>query len=299
MRGGVRLVEVVRGGLVESVHSGSAVVLGPDGAVQWQVGTVDEPMYPRSCAKPLQCGGMHALGFAGPPEWLAIGASSHNGEDRHLALVRAVLDSAGLSEDALQCPPSFPFSGPATGEPTRIRMNCSGKHAAMLVTCRRNGWPTETYLDPAHPLQVALREAIAHAAGEPVRGVSVDGCGAPVFVLTLTGLARAFLALDGAVAAAMAEHSEVVGGTGRRVTELMQAVPGLVLKDGAEGVYAGRLPDGRAVAVKIDDGAMRAADVAIAAVLNRAGLDMPATAPVLGGGRPVGEIRPVGDVFGG
>jgi L-asparaginase II len=240
---------------------------------------------------------MRALGFDGPPEWMAIGSASHSGEPRHVELVRTVLASAGLTEDALQCPPAQPMDAPPTGPPTRVQMNCSGKHAAMLVTCRRNGWPVETYLDPDHPLQVALRGALADAAGEPVPGLSVDGCGAPVFVLTLLGLARAYQHLDPAVVAGMSAHPELVGGTGRRVTELMQAVPGLAAKDGAEGVFAALLPDGRAVALKIDDGAARAADVAIGALLRSCGLDLPVDLPVLGGGRPVGTVRPVASAF--
>lgn len=295
MSGGPVLIEAVRGDLVESVHRGSVAVVSADGGPEWQVGTVEEVMYPRSCAKPIQCAAMRSLGFTGPAQWLALGASSHSGTERHVALVRAVLADAGLNEDDLQCPPAEPWGLAGATAPRRVTMNCSGKHAAMLATCVINGWPTASYLLPDHPLQLALRTALETAAGEPVRAVSVDGCGAPVFALSLLGLARAYLRLDEAVAAAMASYPDVVGGPGRRVTELMQAVPGLVAKDGAEGVYAARLPDGRAVALKIDDGASPAADVAIGAVLRRLGPAYSAVSdrtPVLGGGRPVGELRP-------
>ncbi len=287
------LVEVVRGALVESVHRGSVVVLAADGSVASALGTVDAPMYPRSCAKPLQASVLHHLGFDGPPEWLALAASSHSGEPRHVALVRQVLASAGLEEDALQCPPDLPWDRPLrTAGPTRIEMNCSGKHAAMLTTCVAQGWPVETYLDPGHPLQAAVRDGIGALAGEPVPTVSVDGCGAPLVALTLTGLARAVQRMDADLAAAMAAHPDVVGGTGRRVSALMQAAPGVVVKDGADGVYVLRLPDGRTAALKIDDGAARAADVAAGAVLRRLGRDVPVETPVLGGGHPVGVVRP-------
>ena len=154
-------------------------------------------------------------------------------------------------------------------------MNCSGKHAAMLATCVANGWPTSTYRDPDHPLQVSLRGTVERLAGEPVAAVGVDGCGAPLFALTLTGLARAFAAIataaDGTpehrVAAAIRRYPEWLGGTRRDVTRLVAGVPGLIAKDGAEGVYAAALPDGRAVALKIDDGGQRARPPVMVAAL--------------------------------
>ena len=190
-------------------------------------------------------------------------------------------------------------------------MNCSGKHAAMLAACRANDWPTEGYLDPAHPVQVAVQAALERLAGEAVAAVVVDGCGAPQHALTLPGLARAFARLATAgpatherrVADAVRSHPVLVGGTGRDVTRILAAVPGLIAKDGAEGVYAAALPDGAAVAVKVADGAHRAAQVALVAALrvlgvDAAALDEVATLPVLGGGRPVGEVRAAGALRG-
>jgi L-asparaginase II len=192
--------------------------------------------------------------------------------------------------------------------PTRLTQNCSGKHAGMLATCVAAGWPTSGYRDPSHPLQTALRSTIEELAGEPVTATVVDGCGAPMFAISLTGLARAFSTLAVAeigtperrCVEAMRAYPELVGGHDRDVTDVMRGVPGLVAKDGAEGVYAAALSDGRAAAVKIDDGAARARlPVLLAALreLDVPGLDAPglahlAATPVLGHGEPVGEVRP-------
>jgi L-asparaginase II len=181
-------------------------------------------------------------------------------------------------------------------------MNCSGKHAAMLRTCVANGWDSSGYLAVTHPVQRACLHGIERLAGEHVRQLAVDGCGAPQHALTLAGLARAFSALatsggnESRTAKAMRSHPWHVGGTDRDVTRLMAGVPGLVAKDGAEGVYAAALPDGSAVALKIADGGGRARTPVLVAALRALGveaevLDELATAPVLGGGRQVGEVR--------
>lgn len=301
LRPGVPLVDVVRSGVVESVHSGHFVVLrGPD---VLRVGDPDQPLFPRSSNKPLQATGMRRLGLDVAPSWLALAAASHSGESRHVAAVSAMLASGGFGEDDLGCPPAWPLDDgarTAASEPRRITMNCSGKHAAMLLTCRASGWPHKGYLAPDHPLQVALRDTVERLTGESVAAVGVDGCGAPLFALSLVGLARAFrriaTAPDGPerdVADAMRAHPDLVGGTGRAATRLMTDIPGLIAKDGAEGVFAAALPSGDAVAVKIDDGAQRAAERVAVAGLRALGVDAPelATAPVLGGGEPVGTIR--------
>ena len=189
------------------------------------------------------------------------------------------------------------------GAASALTMNCSGKHAAMLATCVANGWPVEGYLSPGHPVQQAIIAGIERLAGEPVLHVAVDGCGAPQHALSLPGLARAFAALASAtagperqVADAMRAHPFLVGGTGRDVTQLLQGVPGLVAKDGAEGVYAAALADGSAVALKIDDGAGRARTPVLVAALRLLGATAPvlaelATAAVFGGDAVVGEVR--------
>jgi L-asparaginase II len=308
---GVELVEVVRSGFVESVHRGSVVALDPDGGVVVKVGEPDSPHLPRSANKPLQLVGMVRAGLVLAPPDLAVAASSHSGEPVHVRRVRDLLAAAALPESALVCPPSLPRGEEAAravlaagGGPARAFMNCSGKHTAMLLTCRVNGWPTGGYADRDHPLQRALRAAVEELAGEPVSAVAVDGCGAPLFGLSLTGLARAFARLVRAepgwperqVADAMRAHPDLVGGTGRDVTDLMAGVPGVLAKDGAEGVYAAALPSGAAAAVKVADGSARARPPLLAAALRRLGLDAPVLAelaeqPVPGGGREVGVVR--------
>jgi L-asparaginase II len=189
--------------------------------------------------------------------------------------------------------------------PSRLAMNCSGKHAGMLSACVAAGWPTEGYLDPEHPLQEAIAARLADAGEEPVAAVVVDGCGAPQHALPLTGLARGVLSLvrssgEGtpgrAVADAMRTHPWLVAGTGREDTGLMQAVPGLLVKGGADGVHVAAVPGRGAVALKIDDGGDRARTPVLTAGLRRLGVPAEALAPwllgpVLGGGQPVGEIR--------
>ena len=297
---GIPLVDVVRSGFVESVHSGHLVILD---AVE--LGQPGQPMFPRSSNKPLQAVGMRRLGLDMPARHLALAAASHSGEAAHIEGVRAMLASGGLGEGDLGCPPAWSLDETARRawpEPRRITMNCSGKHAAMLLTCRVNGWSTKNYLDADHPLHRSLRATVEDLAGEAVAHVGVDGCGAPLFALSLAGLARGYrriaMAQNGPerdVADAMRAYPNLVAGTGRAATQLMAGIPGLIAKDGAEGVFAAALPDGTAVAVKIDDGAQRAAELAAIAGLRTVTtapvLEELATASVFGGGEPVGEIR--------
>ena len=301
------LAEVIRSGYVEGTHTGSVVALGPDGSTVLALGDVHRPVFPRSSNKPLQAAGLLESGwYATDDEQVALATASHSGEPEHLRVVRRMLDEAGLDPSALRCPPMLPLNeGEAHAllargdEPSALTMNCSGKHAAMLACCVANGWDTATYLDESHPVQVAVQAWIEELAGEPVKHVAVDGCGAPQHALSLRGVARAFTALirsEPRVVDAMRGHPHLVGGTGRDVTRLMDGVPGLVAKDGAEGVYAVALADGSAVALKVEDGAGRARTPILVAALRRLGvhadvLDELATTPVLGGGRVVGEVR--------
>ncbi|MDQ1687408.1 MAG: hypothetical protein QOK42_383 [Frankiaceae bacterium] len=310
------VAEVVRSGFIESVHHGSVVALGPDGSELWAVGEVHAPMFPRSSSKPMQAVGMMRAGLGSvitDPEQLAVAAASHSGEPHHIALVRAILAAGGLGPEALDNTPTLPYDQAAAhdwirsgGGPDRIHQNCSGKHAAMVVTAQHNGWSIEGYRDPEHPLQKAIGAALAELSGERAEHVGVDGCGAPLLSMTLTGVARSFSRMvqapagsaESAVADAMRGFPFAVGGTGREVTALMQSVPGLLAKDGAEGVYGAALPDGTAVAVKIADGAARAATPVLVAALRRLGvpadqLDAVPASVVLGAGKPVGEVRAV------
>jgi L-asparaginase II len=300
------VAEVVRSGFVESVHHGS-VVVGPGVAA---VGDVTDPIFPRSANKPLQTVGMLRAGLTvADGAELALISGSHWGEPVHVRMVRELLDRAGLTVDALRCPADLPLSEAerhtwlrSGGGPERVLMNCSGKHAGMLATCVRNGWPVDSYLDPKHPLQVALADAVTDLTGEPIAATGVDGCGAPVFAFSLTALARAFQRLVDAapdtperrVADEIRAHPVLVAGTGADDTVLMGAVPGLLAKGGAEGVVAVAVPDAGAVAIKIEDGAMRARTPVLLAALRRLGIVVPEmTETVLGGGEPVGEVRSV------
>lgn len=310
------VAEARRNGVVESVHHGSVIGLDADGVTRFAVGQPELLGFPRSSAKPIQALAMLRAGLDLDGELLALACASHSGEDFHIDGVRRILAGAGLTERDLQCTPGRPIGERALEVhiraglvPEPLYMNCSGKHAAMLATCVARGWPTATYRSPDHPLQVHIRETIAELAKEPVGATAVDGCGAPLFGISLVGLARAFRAIatapDGTaehrVATAMNGWPEWVGGTGRDVTRLMRGLPGAVAKDGAEGVYAVGLPDGRAVALKIGDGASRARPVVMVAALRRLGVPVDGLAelaevPVLGHGEPVGAIRAAGGV---
>jgi len=305
------LVELVRSGLVESTHTGSLVALRADGSPALALGRVDRPVYPRSSNKPLQAVALLEAGWAPVDEQcVALATASHSGLPRHLDVVRRTLAAAGLTEQALGCPSQLPLDEAAAHDLLRsgagaspLTMNCSGKHAGMLATCVANGWSTADYLSLDHPVQTAITRSIIGLAGEPVEHVAVDGCGAPQHALTLVGVARAFGALasstsgaQGRVAAAMRAHPDLVGGPGREVTLLLEGVDGLVAKDGAEGYFAAGLPDGSGAAVKVADGANRASHLLLVAALRALGATAPvlhelATSPVLGGGRPVGELR--------
>ena len=312
------LVEVVRNGTIESVHHGRVAVTAPDGSLARELGAVFAPMYPRSSSKPMQAVGMVRAGLDLPPELLALVCASHSGEPFHVEGVRRILADAGLTEADLQTPPDWPIDEEAAhdvirsgGDKASITMNCSGKHAGMLATAKLNGWPTETYRDPDHPVQLAILQTIDDLAGEQATLPAIDGCGAPLYAVSLHGLARAFgriaAATDGAeaqVAEAIRAHPQNVSGTRRDELALHRAIPGLIGKAGAEAVYAVGLPDGTGVAVKISDGSPRARAAAMAATLKKLGyqhptLDNQAATPVLGHGQPVGAIQPVAATFDG
>ena len=300
------LAEVVRNGFVESRHHGSLVALRPDGSVALAVGDVTTPVFPRSSNKPMQAAGVVGLGiverYGLDDRHVALATASHSGEPEHVAVVRDLLARAGVAEDSLRTPPDWPLDAAAArvvAGPARVQHNCSGKHASFLAACAARGWPLDGYRDEAHPLQVHLRAVVSSLAGEEIGATGVDGCGAPIFALSLSGLARAFARIataeDGAervVADAIRKQPFLLGGTGRDVTRLVEAVPGLIAKDGAEGVYAAALPDGTAVALKLEDGWGRARQPVMVAALRMLGEDVAIDPPVvLGGGEPVGEIR--------
>jgi L-asparaginase II len=318
------LVEVERSGFVESRHRGAAVGLAADGRCAVRLGATDVPIFPRSANKPMQAVAMLRHGLPLDGESLALAAASHSGEDFHIEGVRRILAAAGLGPDALRCPAAWPLDEHAAeklvragGRRTRPHMNCSGKHAAMLATCVAGGWPVESYTSPGHPLQVEIRRTVEELTGEKVAATGVDGCGAPLFAVSLTGVARAFLTLVRAdpgsaerrVADAMRRHPEWTSGTDRDERRLMAAMPGLLVKAGAEGVDAFAFAAGSdafAGAVKIEDGARRArtpVTVALLRALRRPDAADPvpaelATVPLSGGDGVAGVIRPVPGLFG-
>ncbi|MBL1290712.1 asparaginase [Streptomyces sp. NPDC057067] len=305
------LAEVVRSGFTEGHHRGSLVLLAADGSVEFALGDPAAPVFPRSSNKPMQAAAILRAGLDLSGERLALAAASHSGEGFHLELVRTMLAEHGLKPDDLRTPPDLPLDPveaeaylAAGGVREPLTMNCSGKHAAMLAVCVRNGWDTATYLDPSHPLQRLVGEVVAEAAGEPVAAIGTDGCGAPLMAIGLVGLARAFRAFvlaepgsaERRVADAMRAHPEYVAGTRRPDTWLMREVPGTLSKMGAEAVQAVALPDGRALAFKIDDGSTRALGPVLARSLELLGVDAPVVsrigrAPLLGGDVEVGGIR--------
>lgn len=311
----VPLAQVIRSGLVEGTHFGSAVVVGSSGEVLWSTGDVTKTFFPRSANKLMQTLGMVRVGLPLNDQLLALACSSHSGEAFHIAGVRQILQEAECSVSDLQCPSDYPLDETqrteliTQGQPkSSLYMNCSAKHAAMLLACKTAGWPISNYCAPDHPLQQTCKAAIEECTGEKVEVVGIDGCGAPVMSSTLVGLARAFGQFAGPsatadqrmISSAIKLYPEFLAGTWRDVTRLMQGLPGAIAKDGAEGVYAIGLGDGRALAIKIADGGERARiPVAMAILRDVLGvvseevdrqLDSRVT---LGGGQPVGKVIPL------
>ena len=314
------LAVVERGGFVESRHAGSAVVLAPSGEVITRLGDPDALILPRSSLKPLQAVAVVTAGAALEGERLALATASHAGTDRHAAVVRDMLGAIGLTEDHLACPASWPTDVATRDamvrehlEPAAIRHNCSGKHAAMLSACVATGWSTEGYLDETHPLQVHIREVVERLTGEKIAATVIDGCGAPVHALTLTGLARgihrvgtsserspfALHRVAGALVRTVREHPWTIDGPGRSDTFAIERF-GVFSKLGAEGVQVMVAPDGTTVALKTLDGSLRAAPLVALHLLANAGAltasDVADAAAhpmfaVQGGGRDVGRIR--------
>jgi L-asparaginase II len=298
------LAEYVRDGVVESEHRGFLAVLNADGSIFKSLGDIDTKIFPRSTVKCAQASAMVRSGLVLEPRLLALAQSSHSGAAMHMDGAREILASVGLDEGALQCATDRPLGDAerrAWGdkEPVQIAMNCSGKHAAMLATCVKNGWPIESYLDANHPLQLAIKKELEDLAGEVITLTSTDGCGAPLFLISVIGLTRAIQAITlssdpvhQSVMNAARTFPEMVGGVGRHNTEMMQQVPGLFMKDGAEAVNVCSLADGRAFVFKVSDGSLRAFRTIVHACLKDFGIDTPLTPEkVMGGPRVIGTIR--------
>ena len=257
-------VAVTRGGIVESRHRADAVLVR-DGTVVEAWGDPGLVCHVRSAAKPIQA--LPLVPYDLPSEELAIACASHEARPEQLVAVRALLERAGVSTDDLEC-------GAEYG--SRLRHNCSGKHAGFLFLCRRRGWQTEGYRLPDHPLQRELLTLVAETVGRHADEIATatDGCGVPTFALSLTEMARMFAGFQAGqpagiepVVGAMTAHPDLVGGPRSVDTLVMRALPGAIAKRGAEGVLCVGLEDGRGLALKVEDGAYRATYAAAGAVL--------------------------------
>lgn len=308
-----QLAVVERSGLIESRHLGAAAVVGADGALLRAIGDVHALVYPRSTLKPMQAIAVLRAGVDLDGEQLVLATASHGATPAHVRVVRSLLAEAGLDESALQCPADLPLDRASRDELVRagigaspLYMNCSGKHAAFLLACVRNGWPTASYLEPEHPLQQLVRSVVEEYTGESVEHTGVDGCGAPVLAVTLAGLARATSRVAAStdpesarLTAAILAQGWAIEAPGRPNTTVIDEL-GILAKGGAEGVLVMGTPSGYAVALKVIDGSPRASTLVALELLASAGavdaevartVAASVTERVLGGGREVGSLR--------
>jgi L-asparaginase II len=321
------VIEVTRGPLVESRHEGAAAVVRPDGSVVAAWGDIDRPILPRSANKPIQAmafvesGAVERFGLGN--EHVALACASHSGEKRHVETVRAWLQRLGLSETDLECgthPPRLQGTIEELAregkQATAAYNNCSGKHSGFLSTAVHYGEPTRGYIEYDHPVQRRVREVMTDLGGADADAFpyGTDGCGIPTLATPIKVLARAMANMaepsrlsnkhaEAAtrIRAAMNAEPFMMAGTGRFCTRINEALPGVAqIKTGAEGVFCGMLPTlGLGIAIKIWDGAARAAEVAMASLLDHLGV-LPADqreqilhSPVRNVvGLLVGEMRP-------
>jgi L-asparaginase II len=278
--------------------------LNADGTLKLSRGNLSKLIYPRSSIKSIQAAAMVRAGLRLEPRLQALVASSHSGSSIHQSAVLEILALGGLNESTLLNVKDRPLGDEERREwglkqPTSLAQNCSGKHAGMLLTCVINNWPTHNYLDPQHPLQVLCREELENLANESVALTSIDGCGAPLFLITLLGLAKAIHEITiskdpihQSVLQSCRDFPEIVAGNGRLTTRKMVEVPGLFMKEGAEGVNVGSLADGRTFAYKIEDGSSRPHGILVVRALNDFGVSCPPEiALIYGGNMVIGEIR--------
>ena len=297
------LAEVTRGGVVESLHLGHLIILNSDGTTYLSKGSPELSFYPRSAVKSLQASAMLKAGLTVSDEELAIVCASHSGNQIHIDLVSKMLADRSIPLSAMQNASDKPLGekekitwGDKAG--TQLTQNCSGKHAGMLITCQQNGWDLGTYLEMSHPLQIAIKNEIELLAGEKVSASTFDGCGAPLFAISLTGLAKTFSTLVKSndlvykqIVTACTKYPELVAGEGRLTTRMMRAVPGLFMKEGAEGIQVCALSDGRVIAIKIIDGSWRPVAPIIMEVFKRWGVLMPdESVKIYGGASVIGEV---------
>ena len=304
MRAGEVLLEVVRNEMVESIHNGHLLILDSSGNDLLKLGDVDELIYPRSAVKSLQASAMLRAGLKVSGPQLALACASHAGSQDHLDVALSILRGAGVDENALRNTPDKPLDPKeraAWGDkaPTSLAANCSGKHSAMVATCVANGWDLESYKKADHPLQRAIAAEFEKLSGEKITKVGVDGCGAALFAISLRALANAVrnLTLSNEpihqeVVNACRNNPVMVSGIGRLPTLLMQKVPGLFVKDGAEGVMIMSTPKGEVIVWKMSDGSQRGNSPLSIATLSHLGISVDLEREnVMGDGQVVGEIR--------
>jgi L-asparaginase len=260
-------VTAMRGETVESVHSVHAVAV-KGGKVVEAAGDAGFVTFMRSAAKPIQAQPIARAREDLDERDLAIASASHLADKAQLAAVQALLAKAPATEDDLEC---GPFQG------SRLKHNCSGKHAGMLALCHAEGWPYEGYRLAEHPCQQAMLAEVAEMAGTSEIPTAVDGCGVITFALPLERMAAAFTRIDERIAAAMRSYPELIRGPTALDTNLMQALPGWTAKGGAEGLFCAASPEGLGVALKVEDGAHRALQPAVGSFLD---LDGSAFGPV-------------------
>ncbi len=320
------LIEVTRGSRVESCHRGHVVVIDVQGNLHHSLGDPEIQVCLRSLAKPFQAlpvlttGAADAFGFG--PEEIALFSGSLSGQAFQVELVKRVLKRLNLTPEVLQCGAHPPLHRPSAQalakaglKPSPLHHTCAGKHAAMLTLCVHHGWPVENYLDQDHPVQKLILGAVARMVGVPPAQitVAVDGCGAPVFYVPLKNIALGYARLAGArpdspggiLMAACLKHPKLIAGDGRLETTAMEALSGrLFAKSGSEGGYGlSLMADGLGVAFKIEDGAVRALNPTVVAILEQKGVLTPEATKTLADFRQppifnhrkeeVGRIRPV------
>ncbi|HEY5685596.1 MAG TPA: asparaginase [Acidimicrobiia bacterium] len=305
---------VARSGLIEAEHTASVAACDPRGRLTGVAGDVERRFFARSSAKPFQAKVAQSLGAALGPEQLAVACASHDGDPIHVALVREMLESAGLKESDLKCPPARPLSKSAdrrraaAGDLTarRVYNNCSGKHAAMLRACVAQGWDPASYLSPEHPLQQAVAAEMTSIGALADGATGIDGCGVPVFRVTTVSLARAFASLSVSegyleIRTAMHRFPALVSGVGAADAAVAIELHA-VAKRGAEACLGVAVHGFGAIAVKVWDGSDRGVAPLLAATLDELGwvphggadrLGMALARPVLGGEEPVGSVRGV------
>lgn len=307
------LADKTRSGLIETTHDGAVAVMSPDGTLIARSGDIDRPFYLRSAAKPFQAALAQSMGAGLAPVELAMASASHDGQPVHVAIVESMLVAVGLDSASLRCPADWPLSAVAArrlaaggrSKPSRLWHNCSGKHAGWLCACVAGDLSIDDYLAPGHPLQQAIVAYVSELGEHPVDPVGVDGCGAPVLRTTTRAMALLYARLGARaelreVFTAMHRFPALVSGTGNGDTEIATALD-VAAKRGAAGCIGVAVDNRFGVAVKSWDGTQVVADAAMVAALDALG-EVPGVAmerltsiahpPIMGGGKPVGELTP-------